>query len=49
MSQEERTQLIIEIKELFYLEYESNTEILDDETKKLMKQVLKNLFAMSLI
>lgn len=53
MSQEERTQLIREIKELLQLDYESRTTshgvMFDDDTIKLMKAVLQKLFAMSLI
>ena len=52
MKQEERTQLIREIKELLQLDYESRTThgaMFDDETIKVMKAVLQKLFAKSLL
>lgn len=53
MSQEERTQLIREIKELLQLDYDSRTSsygaMFDDETIKIMKTVLLKLFTMSLL
>jgi len=51
MTQEERTQLIREIKELLQLDYESRTtshgSMFDDETIKVMQAVLQKLFMMS--
>jgi hypothetical protein len=53
MTQEERTQLIREIKELLQLDYQSRIasrgSMFDDETIKIMKAVLQKLFAMSLV
>lgn len=53
MTQQERTDLIREIKELLKLDYESkialNGPMFDEETIKVIKSVLQKLFAMSLI
>ena len=53
MTQEERTQLIREIKELLQLDCKSRTTshgaMFDDETIKVMKAVLQKLFVMSLL
>ena len=53
MTQEDRTQLIREIKELIKLDFESRTtsygRILDDETLNKMRLVLKKMLDLSLI
>jgi hypothetical protein len=51
MTQQERTELIREIKELIKLDYEikvnSRGSLFDDETLKLMKSVLQKCLSLS--
>ena len=49
MTQEERTQLIREIKELLILNKDYNGMLFDAETKKLLFTLLNKMLVMSLI
>jgi hypothetical protein len=52
MTQEERTQLIREIKELLQMDYESKVNsrgsMFDDDTLKLLKSVLQKCLSLSI-